>query len=133
MPDWVVRGRTVMIPKEGFSGRADQYRPITCLNTLYKETTAILAGIIMEHANKCEAVSKDEKVLRKGSRGCLDTLTIDEAVSEEAKKDRRDLSVAWIDYHKAYDLFPHRWISQVLRAVAAPKPIRKMVKQLITK
>ena len=50
----------------------------------------------------------------------LDALIIDEAVAEEAKKDKRNLSVAWIDYRKAYDLVPHRWIGQILRAMAAP-------------
>ncbi len=133
MPDWVVRGRTVMIPKDGFIGRADQYRPITCLNISYKLMTATLAGIILEHASKCEALPREQKALRKGTRGCLDALTIDQAVADEAKKDRRDLSVAWVDYRKAYDLVPHRWINQVLRAVAVPKPVRETVKQLISK
>ena len=41
--------------------------------------------------------------------------------------------MAWIDYSKAYYLVPHRWIGQILRAVATPKPDRKMVKQFFTK
>ena len=88
MPDWVVRGRTVMIPKDGFSGRAEQYRPITCLNTLYKLMTATMAGIILEYATKCEALPK-QKALCKGTRGCLDDLIIDQAVTDEAKKRTR--------------------------------------------
>ena len=28
MPDWMVRGKTVMIPKEGCVGKAEQFRPI---------------------------------------------------------------------------------------------------------
>ena len=130
MPDWVVRDRRVMIPKDGFSRRADQYRPITCLNTV---TTATLAGIVLEQVCKCGTLPMEQKALRKGARGCLDALTIDEAISEETKKDKQDLSVAWIDYRKASDLVPHRWIGQVLRAVAAPKPVREMVKMLNTK
>ena len=91
-----------------------------------------MAGIILEYATKCEALPK-QKALRKGTRGCLDALIIDQAVTDEAKKEKRDLSVAWVDYRMAYDLVPHRLINQVLRAVATSKPVRRMIKQLITK
>jgi hypothetical protein len=33
---------------------------------------------------------------------------------------RKDLSVAWIDYKKAYDRVPHAWIEQVLYTINAP-------------
>ena len=46
IPEWLVRGRTVMLPKEGCSGRPDQYRPITCLNTTYKLLTGVAAEIL---------------------------------------------------------------------------------------
>ena len=71
MPDWVVRGRTVMIHKDGFSRLADQYRPITCLNTMYKLTTATLVGILMEQDYKCGGLPMEQKALRKGASGCL--------------------------------------------------------------
>lgn len=39
IPEWFVRGRKVMLPKEGCTGRPEQFRPITCLNTAYKLLT----------------------------------------------------------------------------------------------
>ena len=42
-------------------------------------------------------------------------------------RDKRSLSVAWVDYHNTCDLIPHRW------AICAPKPIRALVRQVITK
>ena len=50
-------------------------------------------------------------------------------MSEEVKREKRDISVACIDYSKA---FPHRWIIKVLRAVSVPKPVRVLVRRLIT-
>ncbi len=132
MPKWLIRGRTVLIPKEGFSGRADQYRPITCLNTTYKLVTATLAGIIMDHVLENGAIPIEQKALRKGMRRCLDALVIDGTIAEEAKKEKRDLSVAWVDYRKAYDLVPHRWITRALKATSAPRPVRVLVKKLMT-
>ena len=133
MPKWLIRGRTVLIPKEGFSGRADLNRPITCLNTTYKLVTAALGGIIMDHALESGALPIEQKRLRKGMRGCLDALVIDGGIAEEAKNEKRDLSVAWVDYQKVYDLVPHRWITRVLRATSVPRPARVLVRQLITK
>ena len=48
-PDWLVRGRTVLIPKEGSTGKPDQYRLITCLNTMYKLLTGMMTAILMKH------------------------------------------------------------------------------------
>ncbi len=45
----------------------------------------------------------------------------DEALVREAKRDRRSLSVAWIDYRKAFDMVPHAWIDTMLKAIRAPK------------
>lgn len=82
-------------------------RPITCLNTSYKLLTALMARILMKHAMEVGALPREQKALRKGSRGCLDALTIDEAISEEVRVLRRNLEVGWIDYQKAYDRVPH--------------------------
>ena len=133
IPKWLIRGRNVLIPKEGFSGRADQYRPITCLNTTYKLVTPTLAGIIMDHAMENEVLPIEQKALRKGMRGCLDALAVDGAIAEEAKNEKRNLSVAWVDYRKAYDLVPHRWITKVLRATSVPRPVRVLMRKLIAK
>ena len=38
---WLVAGRTVLIPKEGCGGKPHQYRLITCSNTIYKLMTRL--------------------------------------------------------------------------------------------
>ncbi len=103
---WLVRGKTVLIPKDGCTGRTDQFRPIACLNTSYKLLTGALAATLTEYVIGSGILPAEQKALRKGARGCLVVLTIDAAVTEEARKDKRDLSVAWVDYRKAYDLVP---------------------------
>lgn len=85
MPAWMVRGRTVLIPKEGCTGCPEQYRPITCLNTAYKIYTGTLAEMLLEHVESCELLPPEQKALRRRRRGCLDALVIDGAVTGEAK------------------------------------------------
>ena len=131
MPNWMVRGKTVMIPKEGCVGKAEQFRPIACLNTSYKLLTGALAGMITEHTLRVGVLPAEQKAIRKGTRECLDALTVDMAVADEAKRDKRDLSVAWVDYRKAYNLVPHQWLKAMLWAVRVPKPIRALVRQVV--
>ena len=130
MPEWMVRGKTVLIPKEGCSGKADQFRPIACLNTSYKLFTGALANKLSKHVFRLGILPAEQKAFRKETRGCLDALTVDGSIAEEAKRDKRSLSVAWVDYRKAYDLVPHRRVNEMLRAIRAPKAIRALVRVL---
>ncbi len=52
-------------------------------------------------------------------------------VTESVKVRRGGLSVAWIDYKKAYDLVPHNWVCKVLESIKAPHYIRRCFDDLI--
>lgn len=58
---------------------------------------------------------------------------IDEAVAQETKESKGNLSMAWVDYRKAFDMVPHRWIRDMLKAVRAPKCVQRTIKSLIPK
>ena len=88
LPQWFVTGRTVLVPKEGCTGQPDQFRPITCLNTSYKLLTGTVTAILYEHVEKRGLLPEEQKALRKGRRGCLDALIIDQAIAAEARVKR---------------------------------------------
>ena len=48
-PDWLVTGRTILIPKKGEAKDPCNYRPIACLNMQYKFATAVLADSLAAH------------------------------------------------------------------------------------
>ena len=75
----------------------------------------------------------EQKALRKGHRGCHDALMIDSMIVESAMVNKSELSVAWVDYQKAYDRVPHGWLLTVLRAINAPRNVRKCVRRLMRK
>ena len=58
MPEWLVRGRTVLIPKSNDLTKKDKYRPITCLITMYKNFTAI-----MQKLKKLDFITSNEGFL----------------------------------------------------------------------
>jgi len=48
-PDWLTTGVSYLIPKSGDSKEVRNYRPITCLTTMYKTLTGIIAKRISTH------------------------------------------------------------------------------------
>ncbi len=107
------------------------YRPIACLNTAYKAYTGTLAIMLTQHVEAKRILPAEQKALRKGRRGCLDALVVDAAVAGETKLRRRDLSMGWVDYKKAFDMVPHPWLKQVLKAIRTPREVRKPIGRLI--
>lgn len=72
----------------------------------------------------------EQKAIKKGARGCLDALTIDGAAAEEGKRNG-SLSVAWIDYQKAYDCISRAWIGDALGAIKAAKLLQQTIQEII--
>ena len=108
VPEWLVRGRTVLIQKDVAKGTvASNYRPIACLPLMWKLLTGVFADKVYDHLLNNNVLPDEQKGCRRKSRGTKDQLLIDKAVLREAKRKRRHLSVAWIDYKKVYDMVPH--------------------------
>ena len=57
----------------------------------------------------------EQKGCKKGSHGCKDQLLINKMILEHCRKAKRNLSIAWIDYRKAFDSVPHSWILKALQ------------------
>lgn len=87
--------------------------------------------ILTHHAEASNIIPLEQKALRKGQRGCLDALVIDETITMEAKMKEHNLAMEWIDYQKVYDRVPHQWLRQVLKSVRAPRVVRKAIDSLI--
>ena len=113
-PEWMTRGRTTLIHKKGPTDEARNYRPITCLPTYYKFITLILTDKIYKHVCDNDILPFEQKGIRRKSRGCKDHLLLDKFICEEAKRKKRNLSMMWIDYKKAYDSVPHTWLTKIL-------------------
>ena len=50
---------------------------------------------------------------------------------KNCKRRMKNLSVAWIDYIKAYDVVPHTWILQCLKNIKLASNIRNMTEKFI--
>ena len=51
---------------------------------------------------------------------------IDRIVIKEVKSRNKNLTMAWIDYKKAYDMVPHSWIIECLDLFGVAKNIKSL-------
>ena len=86
IPEWLGRGRTVLILKSNDLTKKDKYRPITCLITMYKNFTAIMADTMTEHLKKNNLWDDQQKGTRSNIMGTADNLLVDRCMLEEVKE-----------------------------------------------
>ena len=128
IPEWLVKGRTALIPKIPDQQLSPQdYRPITCLPNMWKVFSGILANKIMGHLNMHSILYHEQKGVRPGARGTKDQLAIDRTITKDCKNRHTNLSMAWIDYKKAYDSVPHSWILQCLKLYKVNEKIQDVI------
>ena len=127
-PEWMTSGRTVLIMKDINKGNSpSNYRPITCLPIMWKVFTSILSTAVYHHVNANGLSMWKQKGCGQGTRGAKDHLLLDKAIMKDSKTRRTNLSMAWVDYRKAYDMVPHSWIQQTLEMMKVATNIRTLI------
>jgi len=93
-PDWLTTGITYWILKSGDSKEVRNYRPITCLTTVYKTLTGIIAKRISTHLEEQSLLRAEQKGCHPGSKGCKDQLMISKAIYVDCRRRNKNLSIA---------------------------------------
>ena len=77
--------------------------------------TSVITDRLYSHLEKEAIMIPEQRAGRKDCYGCKDQLMINNAILENCKKKKKNLSTAWIDYKKAFDSVPHSWILKCLQ------------------
>ena len=77
----------------------DSPHSYTCLNTGYKLLTGTLTVIVQSHIVRVGLLPLEQKAFKKGARGCMDALAVDTTVTQEVKRGKKSLTVAWAGRH----------------------------------
>ena len=81
VPDWMTKWNTTLIQKEPSKGTTQKnYRPITCLPTMWKILTAQIREEIYYSLRSRGLFPEEQKGCRKGSRGTAELLSIDQHI-----------------------------------------------------
>ena len=97
----------------------------------------LLTGIVSEDMYYCmeneNLFPEEQKGCRRKFRGTKDQLLIDKAVLKNCKNRRTNLAMAWIDYRKAYDLFPNSYILECLDILGIAENFRTLLEKSMKK
>ena len=107
----MVEGKTTLLVKDNMKGTdAANYRPIACLNLLWKVLTGIFAEKAYKHLDDNSLLTDEQKGCKKNTRGTKDHLILDKEILRNCRRRLTNLSMGWLDFKKAYDMVPHSWI-----------------------
>lgn len=123
MPTFLAHGLTFLIPKKGDSHDPANYRPITCLQAIYKIYTSCISQLIYNHCEQNSILTEQQKGCKKSSQGCKEQLIIDSVIMNQARTNVRNIYTAYIDYRKAFDSVPHDWLIEILKIYKISRPL----------
>lgn len=74
-----------------------------------------------------ELIPNEQKGNSTNSKGCIDQLLIDKVILSDAKRNKKHLSVEWIDYKKAFDSVLHSMIVECQEIHGINKNVVKFI------
>ena len=72
---------------------------------------------------------EEQKGCRRGSRGTKGQLLLDKTVLKDCRERHTNLSIAWIDYRKTYDLVPHTWVNEYMEMSGIAENLRTFLQK----
>ena len=88
---------------------------------MWKLLTGIVGEKLYQHLERNGLLADEQKGCRKGLRGTKDQLLVDKAILKNCRRRLTNLSMAWMDYKKTYEMVPHSWILKYLEMVGGTK------------
>eukprot|EP00957_Ditylum_brightwellii_P011580 875552-Ditylum_brightwellii.AAC.1 len=98
---------------------------------IWPNLALIITNHVYDHICKNDILPPEQKEIKQKARGCKDHLVLDKVTLELTQQNKRNLSLAWIDYQKAYNLVPHSWISEVLETYKVESTLHRFIEKLI--
>ena len=128
IPEWIVEGVTNLLPKRNETWIPKNYRPIACLPTTFKIITSIITDKLYNHLENESFMTPEQRGEKKDCYGYKDQLMINNAILENCKTKKTNVSTAWTDY-KAFDSVSHSWILKCLQMYKIHPVLRAFIDQ----
>ena len=129
-PEWMTKGRTVLIQKDKSKGiESSKYRPITCLPLVWKLLSGLITDEMYDFIETEKLLPEEQKGCKRKTMGTADIIFIDRLALREARMRKKNLSMGWVDYRKAYDMVPHSWILECLKSLGISDNIQRFLEK----
>ena len=87
---------------------------------MFKLYTSCINTFVQQHCEMNNIVTTEQAGGKRGVWGCLEQLLINKTVINEEKQNLRNLVTVLLDYQKAFDLVPHKWLIESLKLDKLP-------------
>ena len=137
--DWLVEGKTILVMKYSEKNtEVRSYRPIFCLSLIFMPQAVIISDQTYEHLeeNKLFPGEKTYDHLEENKRKKRKQKKVprgDRCILQSWRKRKANLSMAWVDYKKAYNMVLNSWIITTLGMVGLADNIIGLIKQSMNK
>ena len=132
VPGWLVERRTILVMTDSKKGTGvGNYRPIACLNLIWKLLTGIISDKTLSFRGKETITRRTKRKWKKVPRD--ERSTCNRCILQNCRKRKTSVSMAWVDYKKAYDMVPHSSIITTMRMVGLADNIIGLIKQSVNK
>ena len=125
----LVEGRTILVMKDPTKGaEVGNYRPIACLNLIWKLLIGIMGNTTFDNLEENGLLLEEQKGSKRKSKGTKDRLVTDRCILRDFRKRKTNLSMAWVNYKKAYHTVPYWCFISKIRMVGLIKNIKGLIK-----
>ena len=117
---------TVLIYKKGESSDVSNFRPIALMSCIYKLLMGIMAKRLMCWSIDMGLLSDEQKSARL-TEGCFEHAYILKSIVGQAQRNKKRLSLAWLDICNAFGSVPHSVIITTLRHLGVPEKLVTLI------
>jgi hypothetical protein len=89
IPEWLTAGVIFLIPKNENTENPKNYRPVTCLPTMFKLITSAISRRMKTYMDDENLIPKEQKGCYRGPKECKDQLLISKAILQECKRRKK--------------------------------------------
>ena len=122
---------TILIHKKNSTSDPSNFRPIALMSCLYKLLMSILARRMTNHAITNDLLSFEQKSARP-SEGCYEHAFLLESTVNDARRQPRPLSIAWLDIKNAFGSIPHSALLTTLTHMGFPADLVELISNAYT-
>ncbi|KAG0435394.1 Retrovirus-related Pol polyprotein from type-1 retrotransposable element R2 [Dictyocoela muelleri] len=118
---------TYMIPKKKTNPDVADYRPISCLSSIYKIITKAFSQNLSNILEANSVISINQIGAKRNTLAAKEQLLFNHCINiyNEYK-----LKVLWVDIRKAFDTVPFHYLNELLRRLNIPQNIREFIKNM---
>ena len=118
----------IFIPKEEGASSVEKFRTISLLNVEGKIFFALKSERILDFVIENNYIDTSiQKGGVPGMSGCLEHTAVLSQLIREAKKEKKNLVVTWLDIANAYGSIPHETIFKALREAHVPEDVVNLI------